>query len=254
MSAEIVIDDGGGPVTGSVDNGSLGAPVTLSNFDNTGVLGWTWEMLYKPIGSAAALSSTVLSTTSFTPDIAGTYLIRLITYVDALKTTADDADEQGYAIRLALPYDWRVPAAGETRQFDAVAGWAPAREEAIRDVHGFMLAPGIALQDAYDNGQQIDTSVVGTPVTIVNGGSEITLDGGLIQGGNDITVNPLPSDGTTAGRDLYLGGSAGDLTPPPPGAIFPQAAGVGGRVIAIGGVGAAGVAAPSDDGGHSARW
>lgn len=141
MTAQIVQNDGGGSVTGSVDNGSL-TTVDLSNLSNAGVLGWSWELLYRPQGSSAAIASPNASATSFTPDVNGTYLIRLTTYLDAPRTVADDVDEQCYAIRLGAPYPWRIPAAGETGQFDSAAGWAPAREAAIRDVHAFMTSPG----------------------------------------------------------------------------------------------------------------
>lgn len=143
MSASIVQDDGGGPVTGSVDNGSL-VSVTVSNADDTGILGWQWEFIYRPIGSTAVLLSPNAASTSFTPDVTGTFLLRLTTYVDAARTEVEDIDEEGYAIRLAAPNNWRIPAAGESRQYDSVAGWAIAREEAIRATHAFLQAPASA--------------------------------------------------------------------------------------------------------------
>ena len=140
MSASIVQDDGGGPVTGSVDNGSL-VSVTVSNADDTGILGWQWEFIYRPIGSTAVLLAPNAASTSFTPDVTGTFLLRLTTYVDAARTEVEDIDEEGYAIRLAAPNNWRIPAAGESRQYDSVAGWAIAREEAIRATHAILQAP-----------------------------------------------------------------------------------------------------------------
>lgn len=142
MTASISLNDGGGPVIGSQDNGTLGASVDVSNADDSGVLGWRWEMAYKPPGSSVSAPSGSVATFNFVPDVRGTYLIRLTTYTDAARANIDDADEQCYAVRLETPFDWRVPAAGETTQYGA-SGWAPAREAAIRQMHGFMTS-GIA--------------------------------------------------------------------------------------------------------------
>lgn len=141
MTAQIVIDDGSNPpVTGSTDepNSFLETSHTLSNFDDTGVLGHRWTLVDKPIGSGASLSSTSDPSITITPDIAGSYLIRLETFTDAARTVLDDADEQVIGIRLPTPFDWLIPAAGETRQQSSSRGWATTREEAIRDVHTFM--------------------------------------------------------------------------------------------------------------------
>lgn len=137
MASQITFDDGGGPVTGSQDNGSL-TTISVSNFSDAGVLGWLWELVDRPQGSSATLTSTTVANPSFTADARGTYLLRLTTYTDASRTTVDDADEQLYAIRLEGSFDWRVPAAGETSQLNSTRGWADARETAIRNVHAFM--------------------------------------------------------------------------------------------------------------------
>lgn len=142
MAAAIVQDDGTGPVTGTVDGGTLSALVTLSNSNDAGVLGWHWEIVYKPIGSSASLSVTNNASASFSPDIRGTYLLRLSTYLDASRTSPDAVSEECYAVRLVSPFDWRVPAAGETDQYDNPDGWAPAREESIRDIHSRVNNPG----------------------------------------------------------------------------------------------------------------
>ena len=142
MTAQIVQNDGGGPVTGTVDNGSL-TTVSLSNLDDTGVLGWSWELMYRPQGSTASIADPNASSSSFTADVNGTFLVRLTTYADAARTLVNDQDEQCYAIRLGAPYAWRIPAAGEAGQYDSAAGWAPAREAAIRDIHAFLTNPDL---------------------------------------------------------------------------------------------------------------
>lgn len=144
MTAQIVFNDGT-PHIGSYDAGVLGS-ITLSNFDNTGVLGWEWELLDRPIGSAAVLSSATAAEPTFSTDVRGTYFVRLRTYVDAARTSLDGQDSKVYAVRLAGTYDWRVPAAGETREMDAQRGWATSREEAIRDTAAYLTG---GLQSAY---------------------------------------------------------------------------------------------------------
>lgn len=56
---------------------TLSSPVTLANDDDTGVTSWLWEMVSKPRTSAASLTSTTSSTSGFTPDVRGSYLIQL---------------------------------------------------------------------------------------------------------------------------------------------------------------------------------
>lgn len=179
MSAQIVIDDGTNPAAlGSTDNpvAFLGAAHTLSNFDDTGILGHRWTLVDRPIGSAAALSSTSLPTVTLTPDIEGTYLVRLQTYTDAAREVLEDADEQVVGVRFAEPFDWLIPAAGETTQQNA-RGWAEARERAIRDVHAFMNSGAPGLRGAVN--EEITTL-----------GSEVTLGGFVFNGGRVGTLSP----------------------------------------------------------------
>lgn len=135
MSAQIVFDDGGGPSIGTVERDStfLGQVFTLSNFDDTGVLGWRWTLIDKPLGSAAVLSAQFTPTTQITPDIAGAYFVRLETFLDAPRTIADDADEQLAGIAFPPLLDWQIPAAGETVQRGA-RGWATPVEYLIRQI------------------------------------------------------------------------------------------------------------------------
>lgn len=166
MTAQIVIDDGGGPAVGSTDNDNtfLSVVHTISNFSDTGVLSRRWTLVDKPIGSTAALSSTTTATVTMTPDVAGNYLIRLETFTDVGSTQLDDADEQVVGVRLPTPYDWAVPAAGETNQQNATRGWAQSREEAIRDVHAFMNSGVPQLPGAIDR-----TLDGGDPETVFGG-------------------------------------------------------------------------------------
>lgn len=134
MTASIRIDDGTNPPAPSTDNPNsfIGVAHSISNFDDSGVLGWRWTLVDKPAGSSATLTSTSAATTGLTPDVEGTYLVRLETYTDAARTDLDDVDEQVIGVRFVEPLDWLVPAAGETTQQNATRGWAAARNEAIR--------------------------------------------------------------------------------------------------------------------------
>lgn len=55
----------------------LGAVVTLTNNDDSGAVQWLWEVLDKPLGSAATLTGDTTASCTFTPDVAGSYFLRL---------------------------------------------------------------------------------------------------------------------------------------------------------------------------------
>lgn len=151
MSASIVIEDYLAASTqGSVDkDNSFATKVfTLSNFDDTGVLGWQWVLSDKPAGSSAAITGAATATATITPDVPGTYLIRLLTYTDAAATLFDDADEQCVGIRYAAPHDWRIPAAGETRQFSTGRGWANEVNDILDDARSGLGTGGGGKQTA----------------------------------------------------------------------------------------------------------
>jgi len=198
MSAAIVVDDGTNPlVTGSVDLGSgfLTTLFTLSNFNDSAVLGWRWTLVDKPIGSAASLATPTAATTTFTPDVSGGYLVRLETFLDVPATVADDADEQVIRIRFAAPFDWGVPAAGETTQLDTNRGWATPREEAIRDVHAFM-----------NGGLPQLTGVVGG---LMDGADPEEVFGGFVLDGSNFPDVALKL--RIVGRIVVAGAGTGEL-------------------------------------------
>lgn len=176
MPAQITMNDGGGPTVGSLIT-TIGATVALSNFDDSGILGHEWILRDRPIGSSAALSSTNNPTTDFVPDVEGTYLVELRTYTDAARTILEGGDVQGAGVLQPGPFNWRVPAAGETTQFNADRGWAQAREEAIRDVHAFM-----------NSGIPQLTGVVNAEV---DGADPEQVLGGFVLDGSEFPANAL---------------------------------------------------------------
>lgn len=119
--AAVIIMDAGVPVAGSIEV-AAGTPIVLSNQDDTGVLGWQWTLLDKPPLSIATVSTPNAATSSITPDVPGTYLIRLETFTDVPRTILDDTDEQAAGVRYVGFLTWRLPAAGEIAQFN-IRGW-----------------------------------------------------------------------------------------------------------------------------------
>jgi hypothetical protein len=100
---------------------ATGTTVTLVNNDNTNATSWLWEMVSRPLGSSATLTTTTSSTSTFTPDVVGSYLIQLTINgrirgreVAAVKTSV-----------LGL----RIPASQETTEFDD--GWEGALQRFV---------------------------------------------------------------------------------------------------------------------------
>jgi len=119
MSASIRLN--GNPTPLQVLAGNL---VTLTNFDNTGVLAWQWTLLDRPAGSLASLTGAASSVATLTPDVPGSYLVRLRTWLDAGATVLDGVSTAITFVRYVSVPTWRVPAAGETTEVDATRGWA----------------------------------------------------------------------------------------------------------------------------------
>src|SRR3990172_13081551 len=119
-SAEIEING----VAGSEEDLELGVEVTLTNVDDTGVTDWLWELLDIPTGSIAVLADETTDTATFTPDVEGSYLIKLTV------NTNEDTDTAIAAVKT-LRNRIRIPAAGERTETSATRGWAEARNAAI---------------------------------------------------------------------------------------------------------------------------
>lgn len=107
----------------------LAQPVTLSNASNAGVRAWRWTMVDRPTGSTAVLSNPLAAQATFTPDVAGSYLIQL---------TVNEGRSGEVQRRIAAVLDedgFRYPAAGEDDEanWDSNArGWWPDLEAILR--------------------------------------------------------------------------------------------------------------------------
>jgi len=193
MTAQIVQNDGSGPVIGTLVQTSdkVNVPVTFSNFDNTGVLGWKWEVLDAPAPSPTLnpLPADVFTpSTIITPDVVGHSIrVRLTTYQDALRTILDDVDEVILGVRFPAPFDWLIPAAGETLQVDLIRGWATEVNRQLRDIHAF-------LEGKRDAKESVRLATDGALVdTYVRAGNVITMD--TLQALEDIDgVTPALND------------------------------------------------------------
>lgn len=87
------------------------APVAPSTYD--------WTLLDKPEGSETVLSNPLAAKPTFTPDLDGTYLLRLI----ANKGMVGERRAMAYVGFYTYYLETRVPAAGETTE-EGARGWA----------------------------------------------------------------------------------------------------------------------------------
>lgn len=131
-SAQIVIDQSGAPAGSpslSRSDLALSIPVVLTNGDNTSVRVWRWALVASPPGSTAVLTSTVGATTSFTPDIEGSYLIEL-------QVNEGRSGERDRRIAAVLNADGlRFPVSGEGTEFNEdgnTQGYGPDLDEILR--------------------------------------------------------------------------------------------------------------------------
>lgn len=136
-TASIRIDQPANPTTPigqpgrARDDLLLGLPVTLRNSDDTDVVRWLWTLLDKPLGSTSVLSATTSPQVTFTPDVEGSYLVRLAVN-DGI---AGQIDTKVAAVRTSLGV--RYPATGETTSSvnwpaNGEKGWGKDAEQALR--------------------------------------------------------------------------------------------------------------------------
>lgn len=101
----------------SRDDLVAGSLVQLRNADDTGVRSWLWSLVSKPQGSAAALANPASAVASFTPDLVGSYLVKL---------AINGGNARGLLQRrVAIVRDisgLRIPAAGEEDEANYLIG------------------------------------------------------------------------------------------------------------------------------------
>jgi hypothetical protein len=136
-AASIRIDQPANPTTPvgqpgrARDDLILGLPVVVSNSSDTDVVRWVWALLDVPLGSTAVLSGTTSPQVTFTPDVAGSYLVRLMVN-DGL---VGQIDLKVAAVRNSLGH--RYPATAETSSSvnwpgNDEKGWGKDAEQILR--------------------------------------------------------------------------------------------------------------------------
>jgi hypothetical protein len=137
----------------------LALPVTLRNSDDTDVVRWLWTLLDAPLGSTAVLSSTTSPQVTFTPDVEGSYLVRL----QVNDGVTGQIDAKVAAVRTSLGL--RYPATGETASSvnwpgNDEKGWGKDAEQVLRSRAVPQLLEGTGLAS-------VPAAVASTPVLIV---------------------------------------------------------------------------------------
>lgn len=107
-------------LAGRALKGEAGLPVTVENGDNTDVLSWVIELLYAPPGSGIATgviasnANDSTPTTTFTPDVAGCYRVRLTVWDAISYGGTQNVDIRNFAVPLSQniiqpPYQTHPP-------------------------------------------------------------------------------------------------------------------------------------------------
>jgi len=104
--------------------------VGLDNVNTGGELTYLWEFLDRPEGSAAVFSNPAIQSPTFTPDVEGTYLIKLTVN----RTLATEATNTVVAAVAQRRTNQRIPAAGETREASTTRGWALAVNRFLKHI------------------------------------------------------------------------------------------------------------------------
>lgn len=145
-------------------------PVDFTNDDDVGVVSWQWTLVDRPNGSAAALAGAATPNATLNADVTGSYLVRLVTTDGSGNVYQDETIGA-----VVLANGWRIPAAYETTQFDPDRGWAEELDEILRDIAAG-VALFIPLQNAYDDGPAIVTTLADGPIAFSRGATAPAAD------------------------------------------------------------------------------
>lgn len=173
----------GQAVSGTLTDGAC----TASNGDNTGVVSWKYEMLYVPPGSAVPLTVQgpgITTTFSFTPDVAGSYRVRLT--VAGATPTDSNTDIRCFCVPfpngiIAPPYQRNpnpLPLTGTGGKPDEMnVGGQPYGWDGIDVPSAKLMYQVLKLVDSLSGGGP-------GPFLPLNGSAAMT--GGLDHGGNGL--------------------------------------------------------------------
>ena len=152
-------------VVGSNNDLPIDTLVQLSNSDNGGELTYLWEWIDKPEGSLAAFSDPAIENPTFTPDVEGTYLIRLTVN----RTLATESVNKVICGVKQMKSGMRVPAAGETTEESTSRGWARDLNRLLRILDSGYADPTVITGQADVNLAKGDVIVITDMATIKAG-------------------------------------------------------------------------------------
>jgi hypothetical protein len=160
--------------------GVTGLAVTVANGDDTGVVAWKFEVLDVPIGSSVptgVVQSGITATWTFTPDVAGGYLVR-ITVTDALGNTVMSIALCFGVLEATGRFVPPFAAIGASVNFTSQArGWAKYVNQYLKQI------------DLIGGTTDANTAVTMQPNTDWQGTPRVIGGKGLIQ-----TTNNTPAD------------------------------------------------------------
>lgn len=195
----------------SRDDLVVGDVVTLSSVGGAATT-YNWSLAFKPNGSTAVFSGTSTNSSpgTFTVDLAGAYLVRLV--VDAGE---DTESTQTVRLRVLTSGGLKLLAAGERRDTNgtvpvdaSAAGWAHDQNYNLQTLEALaQAADGVDVEDeSVSVGRATTLNFTGAGVTVTDAGSgvvDITIPGG--GGGSsatswtNTTTNATPTELFTDG-------------------------------------------------------
>lgn len=240
VSADIKFDQGpnsdiaGRAVVGTTTDGL----VTVSNGNDTGVVNWTFQVLYVPPGSAVGLTTqgpSAVPTFTFTPDVAGTYRIQL-TVVGAIATDTD-IDIRCFSVAfpngvIAPPYQRNpgpLPLTGAGGKADEMNfGGQPFGWDGIDSPAPILLFQVLKLVDAAITAggeANLGANVGGSGEGVFRDKTGVTLNFKKLIAGSNITLTPAADTLTIATAGVGEVNTASNIGGGAEG-VFKQKAGV----------------------------
>lgn len=211
-------DIAGRAVSGTTTDGV----VTVSNGDDTGVVSWKFEVLYVPPGSALPLTvqgPTGVATFTFTPDVAGSYRIRL-TVFDAGSSSEEDI--RNFCVPftngvIAPPYQRNpspIPLTGLGGKPDEMNIGGQAFGWDGEDAPGaFLMFQVLQLVDGLSTGGEANTaSNIGGGSGLFKVKTGVNLEFRTLVAGTNVTITPIGDTfeiAASAAGEANLGANVG---------------------------------------------
>ena len=181
-----------------------GALVTVTNNNAGDETSYTYTLVSKPVGSAATLTG-VGDTRTFTADLEGTYLIRLV--VDT-GLPSEDIDTQGCAV-LWNPSGIREPGPGETTEYNGSDGWSEAMQNMFLQVNTLARGDRYVEMAATPAVAEEGSQFIGVMTSTIGIGSQITIpEASTVGAGTRIHVQDM--EGTAETNTITIMRSGAD--------------------------------------------